>query len=345
MPADSDSSRTITVLYFAAASTATKLTEEHVPLPGDAPFSLSSLAALLVSRHPDTELGKVLEGSQWSVDAEMVDNPETCLEGEKDEGVSHSLPYQSFKVYSSIAQHYMIEEYNDIYSEHPFIYVKVVPSSNTLVVVDTGCGGASDHPDEEITSLREFTETVGLDDEGNSLNEGVKMRYTVVITHCHYDHILSDRYIIPGSDGMMVIHTPGHTPDELAIYDAKERMLYVGDSLYEHEQIIFPSEGSIVAWFASIESLISLVQSHDKSEDMQDAVLLNVCHCTVAQPALEVSEAARLFMGDVVELKEDVKKRLVIPGETNVVYRQKGGRFLPRCPGKSVEEAREQRAH
>ncbi|KAH0585416.1 hypothetical protein H2248_008657 [Termitomyces sp. 'cryptogamus'] len=70
------SNRTITVLYFAAASTAINLTEEIVPLPGDGPFPLSSLAVLLTMRHPKTTLGKVLESSQWSVNAEMVDDPE-----------------------------------------------------------------------------------------------------------------------------------------------------------------------------------------------------------------------------------------------------------------------------
>jgi len=77
MRADIDSTRFITVLYFAAASTAINVTEERIPLPGDGPFPLSSLAALLVGRHPNSTLGKALEGSQWSVDAEMVDNPET----------------------------------------------------------------------------------------------------------------------------------------------------------------------------------------------------------------------------------------------------------------------------
>lgn len=72
----SESSRSITVLYFAAASTATNLTTEIVSIP-DGSFFLSSLSGLLVSRHPNTALRKVLEGSQWSVDAEMVDDPET----------------------------------------------------------------------------------------------------------------------------------------------------------------------------------------------------------------------------------------------------------------------------
>ena len=69
----------ITVLYFAAASTATGLTVERVPLPSNEPLPLTSLTDLLVSRHPKTNLDKVLASSQWSVDEEMVDEPEKML--------------------------------------------------------------------------------------------------------------------------------------------------------------------------------------------------------------------------------------------------------------------------
>lgn len=76
------SPRTVKVLYFAAASTATGLSSELIVLPPQAEqksFRLSSLASLLASQHPDTALGKVLEGSQWSVDAEMVEDPEKVI--------------------------------------------------------------------------------------------------------------------------------------------------------------------------------------------------------------------------------------------------------------------------
>jgi molybdopterin converting factor small subunit len=70
----------INVLYFAAASTATGLSSELVPIPPD--FRLSSLRDLLVERHPKaTDLRKILDGSKWSVDAEMVDDLETELKG------------------------------------------------------------------------------------------------------------------------------------------------------------------------------------------------------------------------------------------------------------------------
>ena len=62
----------ITVLYFAAAITATKLTSETFALPGDR-LELSDLAKLIVSRHPNTGIDRVLEGSRWSVDAQLMD--------------------------------------------------------------------------------------------------------------------------------------------------------------------------------------------------------------------------------------------------------------------------------
>ncbi|KAI0749581.1 hypothetical protein C8Q80DRAFT_1162753 [Daedaleopsis nitida] len=66
----------ITVLYFAAASTATGLTTEEVELPGtESSLLLSELASVLVARHPKTSLGAVLEKSSWAVDAEMVEDP------------------------------------------------------------------------------------------------------------------------------------------------------------------------------------------------------------------------------------------------------------------------------
>lgn len=69
----------ITVLYFAAASTATGLHSEQVVLPSGDPFPLPSLSGLLTSLHPKTGLDKVLATSQWSVDAEMVDDPEEVV--------------------------------------------------------------------------------------------------------------------------------------------------------------------------------------------------------------------------------------------------------------------------
>ncbi|KAF8899943.1 hypothetical protein CPB84DRAFT_1779774 [Gymnopilus junonius] len=74
----SNQKRTITILYFAAASTATGLTSEDVPIPEDG-LKLPELTALLVSRHPNTRLKEVIDTSQWCVNLEMVEDPEAVL--------------------------------------------------------------------------------------------------------------------------------------------------------------------------------------------------------------------------------------------------------------------------
>jgi molybdopterin converting factor small subunit len=61
----------IAVLYFAAATTVTGRTSETFALPDDG-LKLSDLAKLIVSRHPNTGIDRVLGGSRWSVDAELV---------------------------------------------------------------------------------------------------------------------------------------------------------------------------------------------------------------------------------------------------------------------------------
>ena len=85
---------------------------------------------------------------------------------------------------------FLIIEVDDIYDEHPFIYAKLVPAARTILLLDTGCGGRSNDPDVGVTSLREFIETVPIDDnDGKPLNHGGALRYVVVLSHCHYDHI------------------------------------------------------------------------------------------------------------------------------------------------------------
>lgn len=93
---------TITVLYFAAASTATGLTVERVPLPlppsepateeefdfTTKGFPLNKLADLLSGRHAGTGLDQVLSSSSWAVNEEMVDEPEKVyLKGEEEVAV------------------------------------------------------------------------------------------------------------------------------------------------------------------------------------------------------------------------------------------------------------------
>lgn len=69
-------SQSVTVLYFAAASTATGISSETIALPNELrPYTLQGLIDLLIARYPHTDLAQVFAGSQWSVEAEMVSPP------------------------------------------------------------------------------------------------------------------------------------------------------------------------------------------------------------------------------------------------------------------------------
>ena len=72
---DATSKPTITILYFAAALTATGLGSECITLPSTE-FKLSDLSSFLTGRYPETNLEKILRTSRWAVDAEMVEEEE-----------------------------------------------------------------------------------------------------------------------------------------------------------------------------------------------------------------------------------------------------------------------------
>lgn len=133
---------------------------------------------------------------------------------------------------------------------------------------------------------------------------------------------------------VIALHTPGHTPDELAVWDEDERVLYVGDTLYEWANIIFPNEGSIVDWMHSVDMLIDLVGKETPA---------TICagHVTAGRPARDVLTSARAFMKDVISGKEGVKRKFEKRGEICVQYIKEGMRYSLVCPERLVVEAKE----
>lgn len=138
--------------------------------------------------------------------------------------------------------------------------------------------------------------------------------------------------------GVTVLHTPGHTPDEVALWDAKESMLYVGDTLYEDDPIIFPEEGSLPTWFSTIDELLSFVRNQPNASQVK----INCGHATAMKPAIDVLEATKRFMNDVIWRKEPLRGRYQRGGAWIVEYKQETGRFSLRCPERLVLEARNQ---
>ena len=60
--------------------------------------------------------------------------------------------------------------------------------------------------------------------------------------------------------GLVVYQTPGHVPDEIAVWDSNERVLFVGDTAYEWAPILFPLEGSIPLYKEHLYKLRGLVR-------------------------------------------------------------------------------------
>lgn len=105
----------------------------------------------------------------------------------------------------------------------------------------------------------------------NSLNEDIGEHAPVY----HISHFAEDgewlQYL--GQDlHLQALHTPGHTPDSLTIYDADEHWLYTGDLFYQRkavlprgleyrQAIIFPPQGNLHDYMKSLRRLSSFAAS------------------------------------------------------------------------------------
>ena len=116
----------------------------------------------------------------------------------------------------------------------------------------------------------------------------------VVVTHAHSDHIsgilpiaarwpatrfsklpwperdarfpagwelLKDGDVVPAGDGELhVVHTPGHAPDHIALWDPASRTLFSGDLVVAGTTVVIPAtmEGSLSAYLRSLERVLAL---------------------------------------------------------------------------------------
>ncbi|MEM1612196.1 MAG: MBL fold metallo-hydrolase [Desulfurococcaceae archaeon] len=127
--------------------------------------------------------------------------------------------------------------------------IYIVEHGGGLIVVDAGMNGDSD-------VLVEY-----IKDMNRSLND---VEY-IIVTHAHRDHVgglyplkgktkalvVAHRAEVPAIEGatgikadlvveegaligpLRVVHTPGHTPGSICLYDAETKSLFVGDLVYE----------------------------------------------------------------------------------------------------------------
>lgn len=127
-------------------------------------------------------------------------------------------------------------------------------------------------------------------------------QYTVTNWAANAEHVVIDSKDL----GLTIYQTPGHTPDELAIWDQQERVLYVGDTLYEWAPILFSLSGNLDDYAVTLHKLIKLVDGWDKGVAEAERVTMACGHCTQDTPAAE-------FLHEVASFLDKIRRGLVSP--------------------------------
>ena len=75
----------------------------------------------------------------------------------------------------------------------------------------------------------------------------------------HISHWLHDGDKLDlGGRTLQVIATPGHTPDSISLYDAKNGLLFTGDTFYPGRIFLYRPETDLDAYAASVKKMIAL---------------------------------------------------------------------------------------
>jgi len=117
----------------------------------------------------------------------------------------------------------------------------------------------------------------------------------------HISHWLNDGDKIDLGDRVLeVIATPGHTPDSIALFDARNRLLLTGDTFYNGPIYLYRPETDLDAYLASAEKLAKLAP--------RIQVLLPSHNVPVADPH---------YLSRVVEAMKKVRSGKVAPSPKN----------------------------
>ncbi|QIW99486.1 hypothetical protein AMS68_005004 [Peltaster fructicola] len=108
----------------------------------------------------------------------------------------------------------------------------------------------------------------------------------------------------PADLGIIVLHTPGHTPDSLCWFDYDERTLYVGDTLYmlgsELEPIYIPPQGDLVEWFHSLEKITTFIL-RNQLPGVHGELLVSASHTTCNADAWPFVRSAMALQGPLIQ--------------------------------------------
>ena len=167
-------------------------------------------------------------------------------------------------------------------------------------------------------------------------------------TVSHWARDLEEISFAEESLHLQILHTPGHTPDELAWYDQQARHLFVGDSFYErvsqdesYEQaILFPKEGNIVQYMDSLTKLLGFVNEKNKEEN-QPRVKVGCGHVTSSRDGGEILLAVQKLFSQILAGEIPVLKTTEKAGEYYDLWQASGNaRFSVEAPRRLITDAR-----
>jgi glyoxylase-like metal-dependent hydrolase (beta-lactamase superfamily II) len=102
------------------------------------------------------------------------------------------------------------------------------------------------------------------------------------ISETHPDrNVLEGDILTCGAYAFEVIHTPGHHPGHISLYDRKEKILFVGDMVGMEVPFYTPSSGGVEGYLSSMEKYLAL-----------DVELIIPSHGELIENAREVIEGA-----------------------------------------------------
>jgi len=78
--------------------------------------------------------------------------------------------------------------------------------------------------------------------------------------HVRWEPLKDGESIAAGDSVLTAVHTPGHSPDHLCLWDAGDRQLFCGDLAWKGSTVVIPPShgGDVAEYLASLERVIQL---------------------------------------------------------------------------------------